>query len=196
MTEKKSMSAALTVGAPRKHTRNDRKMEFLLEKYLELHPDHDGPIDPEAISLWALDTGLYTPPAPVSPIDQLKRRFCRHLSHRYFTDQQNREVRALHAVQTEELTPEGVKQGYLYYPLFSTEPQKIKTALRWRLDGVQNRVIQIETDRQSYNQNNIFGATIEQMSLDFTDAALDSQFPTEYPEAAPAGIDDDDDLPS
>ncbi len=195
MTEKKSMSAMM-VGAPRKHTRNDRKMEFLLEKYVGSHPGHDGPIDPEAICLWAIDTGLYVPPAPASPVDQLKRRFCRHLSHRYFTDPQNREVRALHAVPTEELTPEGVKQTYLYYPLFSTDPEKIRTALRWRLDGVQKRAVQVDTDRRSYNENNIFGATIEQMSLDFTDAALESQLPTDYPEAAPDGIDDEDDLPS
>ena len=102
----------------------------------------------------------------------------------------------MHAVPTEELTPRGVKQSYLYYPLFSTPPDKIKAALRWRLDNVENRAVQVDTDRRSYNENNIFGATIEQMSLDFTNAALEHQMPTDYPEVAPDGIDDDDDLPN
>ena len=66
MSEKKT-TAAMIVGAPRKHTRIDKKMEFLFEKYLELHPGHEGAFDPEVICLWAIDVGLYLPPKPPSP---------------------------------------------------------------------------------------------------------------------------------
>ena len=195
MSEKKT-TPLMIIGAPRKHARTDKKMEFLLEKYLEKHPDHEGPFDPEAICEWAIGVGIYVPHKPPSPVDQLRKRFSRHLSHRYFTDPQNREVRALHFVPTEELTPDGVKHGYLYYPLFTTEPEKIKISLGVRRDGARNRVVQIETDRLSYNENNVFGATIEQMNFDFNTAAIESQMPTSYPESAPDGYDEDDDLPS
>ena len=184
---------AEVLGAPRRHMRSDRRMEFLLEKYLEQHTDHVGPLDPEAISKWAIEAGLYMP-KPINPVDQLRQRFSRHLSHRYIIDPQEREVRALHAVPTEDITADGFKQSYLYYPLFTTEPEKIKTSLSVRRDGVRNRVIQIETDRLSYNENNVFGAEIEQMNFDFNAAAIESQLPTDYPESAPEDYDEDDDV--
>lgn len=191
MAQKNTTAAML--GAPGKHTHADKKMEFLLEKYLEQHPDHDGPLDPEAISLWAISCGLYVS-KPISPVDQLRKRVSQHLSHRYITDPQEREVRALHAVRTDELTSNGVKQSYLYYPLFTTEPDKIKLSLSLRRESVRSRVVQIETDRRSYNENNSLDATIGQMDFNFNDAAVESQLPTEYPESAPDDYDEDDDL--
>ena len=181
------------LGAPRKHMRADSRMEFSLEKFLEKHPAHDGPLDPAEISKWAIWAGLYEP-KQISPVDQLRQRLSRHLSHRYFTDPQDREVRALHAVPTEEITPVGVKQGYVYYPLLTTEPEKIKTSLGVRRESVRNRVVQIETDRRSYNENNVFSATIGQMDFNFNAAAVESQLPTDYPESPPDDYDEDDDL--
>ena len=55
-------------------------------------------------------------------------------------------------------------------------------------------MIQIETDRLSYNENNVFGAAIEQMNFDFNAAAIESQLPTDYPESAPEDYDEDDDV--
>ena len=191
-TQKNSTAAML--GSPGKHTHADKKMEFLLDKYLEHHPHHEGPLDAEAISLWAISCGLYVP-KPINPVDQLRKRVSHHLSHRYITDPQERDVRALHAVPTDEITPQGVKHNYLYYPLFTTDPDKIKTSLSLRRESVRSRVVQIETDRLSYNENNIFGATIEQMDFNFNDAAVESQLPTDYPESAPEDYDKDDDLP-
>lgn len=197
MSEKKKAKTAVMIGATRKQTRIDREMEFLLEKYLETHPDHDGPLDPDLICGWAIDEGIYVPEPPVSPHDLLKRRFSRHLSHRYFTDPQNREVRALHAVPYEEMTPDGVKQGFRYYPLFTTGPEKIRVSLKNRRDGALSRVVQIENDRLSYNDNNVFGATIEQISFDFDTDLAERTMPTSYSNEAPEGIDEeDDDLPS
>lgn len=194
MPSKTTTSTVAVLGAPKKHTRADRRMEFLLEKYLEQHPNHDGPIDPAVISHWAISAGLYVP-RPINPLDQLRQRVSRHLSHRYITDPQDREVRALHAVPTQEATPDGPRQNYLYYPLFTTEPDKIKLSLSVRREGVRSRVVQIATDRRSYNENNVFGATIEQMDFDFNAEAVEGQLPTEYPESAPHDYDEDDDLP-
>jgi hypothetical protein len=193
VSEKKT-GTAMVIGSPRKHTRIDREMELLLEKYLERHPDHESPLDPDVICQWALDAGIYVL-RPIRPVDQLKERFCRHLGHRYFTDPQNREVRALHAVPYEEPTLDGMRQGYRYYPLFTTEPDKIKLSFQLRRLGALNRVVQIETDRVSYNDNNVFGAKIEQMSFDFDTEFAERRMPTDYPDSAPDDIDQEDDLP-
>ena len=188
---KKKLS--MMIGATRKQMRTDREMEYLLEKFIERHPDHEGPFDPDEICGWALDADIYHLPPPPSPREQLKRRFSRHLNHRYLTDPQNREVRALHAVPFDEVTPDGVKHGYRYYPLFTTEPEKIKLSLSVRRSNALSRVIQIENDRLSYNDNNIFGATIEQMSFDFDTTLAERSMPTTYSDIPPEGIDDEDD---
>lgn len=182
----------MMIGTARKQGRTDRQMEFLLEKWLERNPDEEAALDPEEICAWAMAEGIYNPPPPLTPQEQLKRRMARHLSHRYLTDPQNREVRALHAVPYEELTPAGVRQGYRYYPLFTTEAEKIRLSLQWRRNGALNRVVQIENDRLSYNDNNVFGATIDQSSFDFDKDLADRRMPTSYPDEAPEGYDDDD----
>lgn len=181
------------IGTSRKQARTDKQMEFLLDKYLERHPDHEGPLDSDVICGWAIDESIYIPPPPLTPREQLKRQFSRHLSHRYITDPQNREVKALHPIPYEEITPDGVKAGFRYYPLFTTPPEKIKESLGWRSRQALNRVVQIENDRLSYNDNNVFGATIEQMSFNYDVTLLERQMPTTWSESAPDDIDDEDD---
>lgn len=120
--------------------------------------------------------------------------FSRHLSHRYITDPQSREVKALHPVPYEEVTPEGVKSGFRYWPLYTTVPERIRTSLQWRSNQALYRVVQIENDRLSYNDNNVFGATIEQMSFNYDETLAERQMPTTWSEEAPDDIDEDDDL--
>lgn len=181
------------IGTTRKQARTDHQMEFLLEKWVERHRDFEGPLDPDDICQWAIFEGIFVPPPPVSPREQLKRRLSKHLSHRYITDPQQREVRALHAVPYEEITPTGVKQGYRYYPLFTTEPEKIKLSLSLRRLYAINRVVQIENDRLSYNDNNVLGAIIDQLSFDFDKELADRSMPTSYPEFPPDDTDESDD---
>ncbi len=186
----------MMIGTTRKQSRTDREMEYVLDKFLERHPDHDEALDPDEICGWAIDEGICDPPRPLTPREQLKRRFTRHLNHRYLTDPQNREVRALHAVPYEEITPDGVKHGFRYHPLFTTEPEKIKLSLSVRRSNALSRVVQIENDRLSYNDNNIFKAEIEQMSFDFDKTLTERTLPTTYSDIPPDDFDDEDDEPT
>lgn len=54
--------------------------------------------------------------------------------------------------------------------------------------------MQIENDRLSYNDNNVFGATIDQMSFNYDLTLQERQLPTTWSEAAPDDLEDDDDL--
>jgi hypothetical protein len=182
------------VGTPRAHGRADNEITFLVEKYLERHPscfDEDGAIDIEAILTWAFESGIYRPPPP-DPRQQLRRRIRRHLGQRYKTDPQGREVRALIAVPRQSITPNGVKRSFGYYPLFETHADVIQSGLSLRSTWAFKRVEQIHTDRESYNDNNIFGETIPQMSFDFDKRLKESQMPTTYPDAPPDDQDEDD----
>jgi hypothetical protein len=53
-------------------------------------------------------------------------------------------------------------------------------------------IVASENDRESYNDNNIHGAHVEQPSLDFTNDVAEKKLPVTYPSAAPEGDDEDD----
>lgn len=52
-------------------------------------------------------------------------------------------------------------------------------------------VVQLDTDRQSYNDNNLFGANIE-MSYNFDEDLAERNMPTDYPEEPSEDADNDD----
>ena len=54
-------------------------------------------------------------------------------------------------------------------------------------------IVQLATDRESYNDNNIHGATLKQISFDFTADVEERNMPTSYPSSPPEGHDDEDD---
>lgn len=192
----KTKQVKVNIGKPRGFDRADSKIAFLVEKYLERHPEcfaEDGAMDIEAILTWAFESGIYQPPPP-DPRAQLRRRITRHLGHRYVTDKKGREVRALVAVPRDSITPTGVKRSFGYFPLFETHAVIIKQGLSLRSNWAYKRVEQIYTDRLSFNDYNIFGETIEPMSFNFDKRLVESAMPTTYPDAPPAGDDDDDNL--
>jgi hypothetical protein len=183
------------IGTARTYGQADNEIAFLVEKYLERHPNcfaEDGAIDLEAILDWAFESRIYQP-KPVDPRVQLRRRVTRHLGHRYLHDRQGREVRALIAVPVERITPKGIRRSFSYYPLFETEATIIQHGLSLRRGWAFKRVEQIETDRQSYNDNNSLGQEIPQMSFNFDAMLARSAMPTTYPTAPPSDIDDEDD---
>lgn len=137
--------------------------------------------------------GIYAPPPPITPQERFRRQFTRHLGQRFITDAKNREVRALHAVPYEKETPDGIKRGFRYCPLHTTEPDKIWISFGWRRSGVSNRISQIDTDHQSYNDFNIFGAKLPPMDFDFNTTLKEKSMPNTYPDEAPEDIDDEDD---
>lgn len=192
----KKIANKIDLGAPQLHSRADREIAFLCEKYLEQHPDEMteiGNLDPDRVVDWAFKTGIYRP-KPSDPRMQLRRRVSRHFGHRYMTDPQGDTVRALIAVPAEEVTATGTKRrNFRYYPLFQTEPEKIDSGLQLRLGWAYKRVEQIVTDHQSYIRNNIFGATLKDLDLDFATRVLESSMPDKYPDGPPDDHDDEDD---
>lgn len=187
--------ARVDIGTARTYGQADNEIAFLVEKYLERHPDcfdDDGAIDLEAILDWAFESRIYQP-KPIDPRAHLRRRVTRHLGHRYIRDSQGRDVRALIAVPTGRLTQSGVRRSFAYYPLFETPARIIQRGLDVRRGWAYKRVEQIEQDRQSYNDNNTRGETIPQMSFNFDAVLQRNAMPTTYPAAPPANIDDEDD---
>lgn len=187
----------MLIGASKRQTKIDHQMDYVLQKYLERHPDNDGSIDPANVCRWAEEQGIFSPAPPITPQEKFRRQFSKHLGQRFVTDRKNREVRALHAVPYEYEDADGTKQrGFRYHALYTTPPDQIWLSLGGRRTGVARRVFQIDTDWQSYNDFNIFGATLPQMNFDFNTTLKEKAMPETYPDEAPEGHDADDDDPT
>jgi hypothetical protein len=185
----------VNIGVPRGHSRADNEIRFLVEKYIERHPDclaDDGAIDVEHILEWAFDSRIYHP-EPVDPKEQLRRRLNRNLGLRYLKDDDGNDVRALVAVPRDVVTQRGVRRTFRYFPLFDTLDTIVKEGLDLRRRWAYKRVQQIDTDWKSYNKFNRVGGTIGRMSFDFDAQLKQDRMPSKYPKKAPHDIDKEDD---
>jgi hypothetical protein len=185
----------VSLGISRTFGRTDTDIAFLLERYVELHPDclsDDGAFDAEHFIEWVFSSPSYKP-EPMDPREQLRKKVNRHLGHRYLKDPKGRTVRALVAVPREITTQKGVRKTFRYFPLYDTQDIIIAEGLDLRRRWAGKRVEQIETDRVSYNEFNTVGGNIPQMSFDFDATLAENAMPTKYPKKAPDDIDEEDD---
>jgi hypothetical protein len=163
-------------------------MALLLEMYHKAHPDENpAHTDPDAVSAWAIREGVYDH-KPVSPGRALRRLITQHLRSEYSVDPQGRDVREHHVVVTEIERPDGsVVQKSDYYRLRQAPLQHMQLSLQLRKRSSQAIVVQVETDRRSYNDNNVFGAQLPPMDYDFNKDIEELDQPTTYPDAPPDG---------
>ena len=162
-------------------------MLFLRDKYCEAHPDAGNPVDPDAVADWAIQTGIYKPP----PIDQkqiLHAKIRSALRDDYFEDPQGREVRANHPEMIEVQTAKGVRWRSVWYRIYEMPPEKMRGSGQLRRRGAFRDVYQIHIDFESYNDNNIFGARVDQLDFNFNKDIKESNMPTEYPDDGVAPI--------
>ena len=187
-------SKNLTIVPPkRRHPRGSREIEYVLDLYKAEHPDEaHKPLAPEKVAQWADDRQLLQRPI-IDPVDILRKRIVSHLGHAYQIDPQGREVRANAVILEPVVTPSGIRRRSRWLPLFDAPEEFAHEFFQWRRRGALADIVQLATDRDSYNDNNIHGATLKQISFDFTADVEERNMPTSYPSSAPEGHDDEDD---
>ncbi|HEY2094122.1 MAG TPA: hypothetical protein VGJ81_19805 [Thermoanaerobaculia bacterium] len=163
-----------------------REIEYVIEQYHKAHPDADPSEIPDLIAEWAYNKGLWKRP-PVDPVVALSRDIARYLRNIYVTDPQGREVRKNHAVMIEVQTPSGPKRRSIWKELFHADAEHMKVSFQLRRRAAEQDVKQLHLDWSSYQDNNVFGAKLDQMDFDFNKDIEESNLPTTYPDA-----DDDD----
>lgn len=171
--------------------RGRRYMAYLLEQYHKAHPDEDPAlIEPHLVADWAIRRGIYNRP-PIAPEERLRRELSRYLKSEYTVDPQGRHVRKHHAVIYSVETSEGIKRRSRWWEINNAPPQEMWAALQLRRNMMVADAVQLSIDFDSYNDNNVFGATLEPMDYDLNEDVREKRLPTSYPEGPEEDEEDD-----
>ena len=161
-------------------TRQTRReaIQAIIDKWRENHPGQL--VDMRKVYRWAIKESLYDPPH----IDVEKigaREFSRAAGAQYYTDPQGRAVRKKHAAAY----PQGDgTQLFLWGDIEDADPRHMHLAFSQRRGSALGDVKQLKTDKDSFNDNNRFGAFID-MSFNFDEDLAELGHSTDYPEAPP-----------
>lgn len=130
------------------------------------------------VARWAMATGRWPKQPPHDPTAAAARELSEAAREEYYTDPQGRDVRKKHCYIIEE--PDGQRRWH-WVDITTAKPEPMHKSLQARRRQALGDVIQLDTDRRSYNDNNLFGAAVE-MSYNFDEDLAERQMPTEYPE--------------
>ena len=146
-------------------------------------------IDVDAASDWAIETGKYKR-LPVTPKQQCMRDMRRSLQQTSYKDPQGNEIRIMHAVKNYK----GEQMELpitIYVDVRTGKPDLVYEAFKQSFYGIANDVRRHAIEKQSYDLNNLYGATLPLFDYDFTAQAEDARMSGEYDDTYD---EDEDDL--
>jgi hypothetical protein len=157
-----------------------REMMYLIEQYKQTFGVEE--IDTTEVAQWAYGQHIWQP-TPVNPVQILARQLSRALRQEYYIDPQGREVRKNHHVHVEQ---EDGSQLDLWIDHRTAQPSQMRLSFQQRRQGILADCKQEKLDFDSYNDNNPYGATLQQMDFDFNKDLEELTQPTEYPNEPPS----------
>ena len=132
----------------------------LVEEYMQAHQVEE--VDLDDVSAWACRTEKYQRP-PISMQKQCRREMARALRQTRHIDPQEREVRTKHAV---EIKLKG-EQFVLWVDIRTAKPNTMRKSFSQNRERIACDVRRHSTDVDSYNDNNLYGATLPLFDYDF-----------------------------
>ncbi|MEN6335651.1 MAG: hypothetical protein ABFE01_15475 [Phycisphaerales bacterium] len=143
------------------------------------------PATARMIGAWALRHKLVEP-EPKTVLDQVSSAISAAMREEYFTDEEGRRVRKLHAVrEVTELQEGKYEQRVFWVDIRDAAPKDMQAAFQQRRMQILGDCRQLKTDVDSYNIHNGHHVNI-QMCFNFMDDLAELEQPTEY-----AGLDQD-----
>jgi hypothetical protein len=131
------------------------------------------PIDLDELAKFAIKNRLWSEHGD-AVLQICKRDFARAFREQYHTDPQGRQVRTYHAAK-----PKGDEQRSLWADIHTAEPAYMELAFAQRRRQIVGDCTQLKRDVDSYNDNNLHGASY-QLELDFAPDVSEREQPTEY----------------
>lgn len=160
-----------------KRTKREQLQQIIAD-YIEEHGDQ--PWDQHDIARWAINNDRWQR-TRISLVNLCARELSQAAREEYYTDPQGRDARTKHARRLQN--PDGA-QTYLWADIRTAPPEHMRMSLQQRRRSTLGDLRQLKTDQESYNDNNVHGATI-QLSFDFTEDLAEMEHPPEYPDAPP-----------
>ncbi len=152
-------------------------------------------IDVDRASDYAIENNLVNR-VPMTLKQQVMRDMRRALRTATYVDPQGNKVRAKHALRKyvgQQLELPVEFPNVVYIDSRTAKPDYMDEAFNQTLYGVENVVKRHAIEKQSYNLNNPYGATLRPSQYDFTQAAKDATMSGEYDDTYKDDDDDDDD---
>lgn len=136
------------------------------------------PASTNAIAAWAIRTqrARYS---PKSQVQLLAREIQSALRQEYYTDPQGRRVRKKHAYSVQSVGPDGPTQKTFWCDIESDKPDLVHLSLQQRRRQIVGDCSQLKIDKDSFNDNNSHGATI-QLSFNFEPDLIELELDQEY----------------
>ena len=121
------------------------------------------------IAVWAYNTGRWEP-KPSNVIKQCAEDISRALREEYYTDPQGRAVRTKHAAPKKQ---DG-RQQMLWDDIRTADPEHMGGSIQVRRNQIVGDCCQLKRDRDSYNDNNTYGARLP-LSLNFENDVTEAE---------------------
>jgi hypothetical protein len=170
-------------GSRRSGLSTEEKIRIINDWMVETGADE---IDMKKVADWAMDNGRWRTP-PYDPRRACARELSEAAREEYYVDPQNRTVRKKHCYVVVDADGQ---RHWNWVDIETAKPDPMHKSLQARRKQALGDVVQLDIDRQSYNDNNLFGAELE-MSYNFDEDLAERSLPTSYPEHP--GDDDLDD---
>ncbi len=155
----------------------------IVEEYMQEHGVTE--IDLDAVSKWACETGRYQRHT-INIEKQCKNEMARALRQTRHVDPQNREVRTKHAVTIKYKD----EQMVLWIDIRTAKPNTMRRSFTQNRERIVNDVRRHSTDVDSYNDNNLYGASIPLYDYDFNIDLVESKMSGTYNDSDDDGRDD------
>lgn len=125
---------------------------------------------------------------PLTLKQQTERDVRRALQKGTYIDPQGNKVRARHAVKVEQMELPNMPPRIEYVDPRIVQPDKMELAMDQSYEGLENYVKRHAIEKQSYDLNNPYNATLKDYSYDFSAIAEDARMSGKYNDT----LDEDD----
>lgn len=171
--------------ARRYKSSNAKMLQQICHDYMAEHGVES--VDPDDLASWAMATGRWQE-RPYDAHKRCRRELADAMRDEHFTDPQGREVRRMHP----DRVLKGDNYAWEWHEIYHMPAAKFRASITHRRDGVLAGLKQMKTDQDSWNDNNVHGATLPLFDADFNPDLEEMDQPDDHwPDEDPDSDDDD-----
>lgn len=161
-----------------KTRKRDLQSEYILSQYKKENGTEG--LNPSSVVDWARERGIALP-VEVDPFRQLRQDLVRFLRSQTVRDGDGNTIRLNHPV----VMTDGKRKFSVWEEITTAPAKHMQTSLAQRRIGIMADCRQHKLDLDYYNENNVHGAKLPEMSYNFEVDNEELGFPTDYPDEKP-----------